>query len=455
MALPKPDAKVLHSRRRLCLSVSDTPVHSKPALGFWSVWALTLGTMIGSGVFLLPAVLAPYGTLSFAGWGLTASGALLLALVLARLAGRTGQSGGVYCYVRDAFGDLAGFAVAWGFWISYTVGMPAMAMGFVGYAAQFVPAIEGGAVPVLTALALIWGLTFINIAGVSAASKAQVLTAILKLVPLVLVVIAALALGDASNVPSPNPQNMPLIDLMSATALLTMWAFAGIEAGTVAAEDVRDAQRTIPRALVAGVVSVVLIYVACVLAAMMLLPVDTLAASTSPFAEAVAGLGGWASALVAIGAMVSVAGALNGTIFVGAQFAAAPARDGLAPQFLTKRNAARAPTASLILGSILATLALLSQLGGDVLDIFTFLVMVSTSTLLVPLLLAALAELKHSWHSAPFWAGLSILAAAYACFTIWGAGWASLAWSLALYAAGLPVLYFSRRNPVKSTTKMR
>ena len=402
--------------------------------------------MIGSGVFLLPAVLAPYGTLSFAGWGLTAGGALLLALVLARLAGRTGQSGGVYCYVRDAFGDLAGFAVAWGFWISYTVGMPAMAMGFVGYAAQFVPALEGAVLPVITALALIWGLTFINIAGVSAASKAQVLTAILKLIPLVLVVVAALSLGDASYVPEANPQELPLIDLVSATALLTMWAFAGIEAGTVAAEDVRDAQRTIPRALVAGVVSVVLVYVACVFAAMTLLPAESLVASTSPFADAVAGLGPWASALVAIGAMVSVAGALNGTIFVGAQFAAAPARDGLAPQFLNRRNAARAPTASLILGSVLATLALLSQLGEEVLDIFTFLVMVSTSSLLVPMLLAALAELKHSWRRSPLWAAVAMLGALYAAFTIWGAGWSSLGWSLALYLAGVPVFYFSSRR---------
>ena len=113
-------ARVTHSQDNL----------SKP-LGFWSCWSLTVGIMIGSGVFLLPSVLAPYGTLSFAGWLLTGGGSVLLALVFARLATRTRQSGGVYIYTRDAFGDLPSFIVAWGYWTCYWIAIPAMAIAFV------------------------------------------------------------------------------------------------------------------------------------------------------------------------------------------------------------------------------------------------------------------------------------------------------------------------------------
>ena len=82
---------------------------SKP-LGFWSCWSLTVGCMIGSGVFLLPSVLAPYGLLSFGGWIVTCAGSILVALTLARLAARTTRTGGPYAFVHDAFGDLLGFA---------------------------------------------------------------------------------------------------------------------------------------------------------------------------------------------------------------------------------------------------------------------------------------------------------------------------------------------------------
>src|SRR5689334_3982904 len=91
----------------------------KRQLGFWSVWALAVGTMIGSGILLLPTALAPYGMLSYGGWILGAAGAIALVLVFGRLAGRTSRDGGPYVYVQEAFGDLAGFLMAWGYWIGF------------------------------------------------------------------------------------------------------------------------------------------------------------------------------------------------------------------------------------------------------------------------------------------------------------------------------------------------
>ena len=111
---------------------------NKP-LGFWACWSLTVGVMVGSGIFLLPSVLAPFGTLSFLGWVVTAGGSILIALVFARLSSRITKSGSVYVYSRDAFGDLPGFLIAWSYWTSYWVAIPGGAIAFVGYLSVFHP----------------------------------------------------------------------------------------------------------------------------------------------------------------------------------------------------------------------------------------------------------------------------------------------------------------------------
>ncbi|MFN7184367.1 MAG: amino acid permease, partial [Thermomonas haemolytica] len=97
-------------------------------LGVWAATALVVGSMIGSGVFLLPAALAPYGAASLLGWGIALAGALLLAATFARLAVQWPHTGGPYAYARRGFGDRAGFAIAWSYWVSIWSGMAAIAV---------------------------------------------------------------------------------------------------------------------------------------------------------------------------------------------------------------------------------------------------------------------------------------------------------------------------------------
>ncbi len=97
---------------------------SKRQLGLVMATALVLGNMIGSGVFLLPASLAPYGGFSLIGWLISAIGALLLAGVFYRLAKRAPRAGGPYAYSREAFGDCIGFLVAWTYWVGGSSASP-------------------------------------------------------------------------------------------------------------------------------------------------------------------------------------------------------------------------------------------------------------------------------------------------------------------------------------------
>ncbi len=416
-------------------------------LGFWQCWALTVGIMIGSGIFLLPAALAPYGMLSFGGWALTAVGSVLLSLVIARLARRTDRSGGVYAYAHDAFGDLPGFIVGWGYWCAYWIAIPAMAIAFAGYLGVFFPTMKSNPIyEACTAAALIWVLTLVNLRGVKEASSAQLLMTVLKLIPLLLIVIFSLAAGESSNLPATNPSQGSILGILATTALLTMWAFSGLEAGTIPASDVKEPGKTIPKAVIVGTITVAFVYISSTFAVMLLVPAEQLSQSSAPFADAAEGLGTWGPYLVAVGALISIAGAINGTIFVLGQIPMAVALDGLAPSVFAQRNAGGSSPLSLYLAAILATLLLLMNYGKGLVAMFEFLATMSTLAILVPMLVAALAEFKYSWRSAHAWCGVAGLAMLYSLFTIMGSGLEVLLWGMVLLAIGALVYMIGRKR---------
>lgn len=170
--------------------MSDSKVDGAPVepaakvIGFWQCWAFSVGTMIGSGIFMMPAVLAPYGGISFGGWLLTATGSIMIALVIGRLAGRTTRSGGIPVYVEDAVGGLPSFLVTWLYWIGCWTSNAGLAIAFVGYFIVLAPAV--GADPIYqigVALAAMWALTLVNMRGAKDAGFVQLLLTVLKLAP--------------------------------------------------------------------------------------------------------------------------------------------------------------------------------------------------------------------------------------------------------------------------------
>ena len=397
---------------------------------------------MGSGVFLLPSVLAPYGTLSFSGWLVTGFGSILLALVFARLAARTSRSGGVYVYTRDAFGDLPGFIIAWGYWTCYWIAIPAMAIAFVGYLGVFVPALNNSPIwQCCAALALMWLSIFVNTRSLKEATFVQLLMTVLKLLPLLVVIVLAMVSGDVANLPSSNPSGSPVLEVLATTALLTMWAFSGMEAGAMPAGDVKNPESTIPKALIWGTVTVALIYVSSTAAVMLLVPADQLVGSTAPFADAASSLGSWGAKLIAVGALISTAGAMHGTTFIAGHIPMAVALDKQAPQWLARRNAGGSPTLSLLLVGVLSTILLLTNYSRGLLGMFTLLVMMSTLAFMVPMIVCSLAEFLHSRHSARGWGAVAMAALLYSVFAVLGSGWQTILWGLLFLACGVPVHY--------------
>lgn len=427
-------------------------------LGLWMAVALVVGNMIGSGVFLLPASLAPFGGISLVAWGFTCAGAILLALVFGRLSRLVPGAGGPYAYSRAGFGDFAGFLVGWGYWISIWVANAALAVAFTAYMSWFWPALaEDRVLASAVGIGAIWLLTWVNVRGVRTAGTVQLITTILKVAPLVAVGTLGLLYFDPANFRPFNASGQGAVPAVSAAATLTLWAFLGFESATVPAEEVVDPERTIPRATVIGTVFAALLYVLGTAAVMGVVPGSELAASNAPFADAASRMwGGWAAPAVAAGAMVSCFGALNGWILLQGRVPWAAARDGVFPAPLGRLSRRGTPALALVVSSVLVTLLMLMNASEALVDQFTFVILLATLTALLPYAVCAMAELMIYARDRERFSGRRLTGAVitaclgfgYSLWAIAGAGPQIVYLGLILLLAGLPMYVWvvSRRS---------
>ncbi len=403
-------------------------------LGFWMCVALVIGNIIGSGIFLLPASLAPYGLNSVWAWLLTSTGAIGLALVFAGLSRGLPTAGGPYDYTRLAFGALPGFLVMWCYWISTWVGIAAIATALVSYLSNLLPWIASThAASILLTIGFIWLLTAVNVLGTRSAGKVQVVTAALKLIPLLAIVGLGvyLALSGSPLLETTHLTSTHFdLSAVTAAATLTLFALCGMESAAVASGKVRDPARTIPRATIVGTVLAAVVYIIASTTIMLLVPGDRLAQSNAPFADVAAMF--WGSGVAhwfALFAAISCFGALNGWILVNGQLGFQLGRSGLFPKSFARETAARTPAISLFVSSAFASVLVLMNFGKSIVAVFTFLVLLSTTAVLFMYLLCSLAALKllrnGTIPASKGNMGLAIGGAIGAVFSLWalaGAG---------------------------------
>ena len=410
-----------------------------------------MGNMIGSGVFLLPASLAPYGGLALGGWVLSTIGAVLLALVFARLARFNPATGGPYAFTREAFGDVPGFLVAWGYWISVWSADAALAVAFVGYLHPFIPSIvDSPPAAGLLAVAVVWLLTFVNIAGVGTAGRVQLVTTALKILPLVIIGAAGFFAFNPAHFAVADTSAGAIARGTTASATLTLFALLGIECATIPAGDVQDPDRTIPRATVVGTLLTAAIYIVSTVGLMSLVAPDVLTHSTAPFADAARALAGNRfAALIAVGAAISCFGALNGWILIVGQVPMAAARDGLFPAVFARVSSRGTPAAGMVIGAVLTTALIAMNYSRGLVQLFTFIILLATLSTLVPYAFCALAafmiqrddpRMRLSAGAAATCAGAFV----YSLWAIGGAGADVVYWGFLLLMAGLPVYVFVR-----------
>jgi len=420
-------------------------------IGFWTCTALVVGNVIGMGIFLLPASLAPYGFNALIGWVITLLGCLAIARVFAYLAHSLPDADGPYGYIRETIGELPAYMSLWAYWVSLWLTNAALATGVVGYITVVFPPLAA-IQPTVFALLLLWSLVIVNLFGVRSGGVVQIITTVLKLLPMLAIALLGgwvLVTSPASYVAHPPSTPISLGAVMAASTI-ALFAMLGIESASVPATQVENPGRTIPHATMAGTVLTALIYIIVSTVPLLLINQHELATASAPFSLLMdrfgsAGFGRWLALFVVISGL----GALNGWTLLVGQLTCTMANSGVLPPMLARTNRHGAPVVAQLVTGALASLMIWMSYSQSLVAAFTFLTRVVTAANL-PLYFFCAIGLAVLWRrGAMTGAGRAVLAVAvlatgYVIFAFIGTGGEPFLYALALGAAGLPLYAFMR-----------
>ncbi|RZJ00286.1 MAG: amino acid permease [Brevundimonas sp.] len=349
--------------------MTHTPIEDRHKLG-WGLAALVVaGNMIGSGVYLLPATLAPVGSSSIVGWVVAGIGAVTLALVFAALGRLQPDADGLSGFAERGLGRFFGFQTALAFWTACLVGNVAISVAATGYLGFFFPVLKEPVAATFCNLGLIWLTTGAYILGAQTASRFAAMALAIGLVPIVVAVAAGAMVFDADTfAASWSPSGDSLVESVPASLAVIFWAFLGVESAAVLSARVKNPARDVGRASIAGVLLASVVYVAASVAVFGVIPANVLVQSSSPYADLTARVfGASIGAAVAAAAVVKAVGTLSGWVMLGGETARAAAHNGYLPSGFGAGD--RTPIANPLLGgAIMSVVAVISgqpTLGGQ------------------------------------------------------------------------------------------
>jgi len=384
-------------------------------LGLWSAVAIVVGTIIGSGIFLVPkAMVREVGSVEivFLVWIVGGLLSLFGALSYAELAAAMPEAGGEYVYLREAYGPLWGFIYGWTqTWVAKSGSIATLATAFFYYLANFHPDLErvwfaiplpigpgGGPLEIrygqLLAVAVILGLAAVNYFGVKFGGGVQVVVTIVKVALIAAIIVIGLGLGqgDAANYSSSVPAAGGVTGFFAAI-VAALWAYDGWNNVSMVASEVRDPQRNLPRSLIWGTLAVMGIYLAANAAYFFVLPAGEVARSDLVAADMMGRiLGPFGTSAVSVAAMISIFTPLTGSILSGSRVPYAMAHDRyffapaaeVHPRFHT-------PGVSIL---ALCGWSALVVLSGRYEDLFTYVIF--ASFILYGMTTAAVIVLRHT-----------------------------------------------------------
>ncbi len=309
-----------------------------PRLGLFDATMIVMGGIIGSGIFMNPAVVARQvhtPLLILAAWTLGGVIALLGAFLYAELAARRPRVGGQYAYIRESYHPILAFVYAWGLLlVTQTGGMAAVAVTFARYFLDLTHVPLSGSAVAALALA---GLTLINCFGVRAGSTVQNVLMVLKIAAIVALAGCGLILaGKAAPDPAApsgwldRPASLDLLTAFGAAMVPVLFAYGGWQTATFVAGEVREPRKNLPRGLILGVLGVVALYLLVNLACLRVLGTSGLAATSTPASDVMrAAFGETGARWIAAGIAISTLGFLSQSMLTSPRVYYAMAGDGL------------------------------------------------------------------------------------------------------------------------------
>jgi APA family basic amino acid/polyamine antiporter len=370
------------------------------ALGLTSATGLVVGTVIGAGVFTMPAVLAGAGTISLAVLGVIAVGAMVLAALFGQLTRRIPNSdGGLYAYARHEFGDFAGYLTGWCYWIQAWAGNAAIVSSWVFYVDALFGISPSGLENWAIALIGLWIPAAVNLGGLRQTAWLQNVTVVLKYLPLLFVGVVGWFFVTKANFGPFNASGGSLYSAIGIAAGVALFSFIGVETAAITAKRVKDPRRNVSRASLLGTAASAIAYLAVSAAVLGLVAHRDLVNNGAPFVNAFETIfphAAWAGKLVAGLAAVSGFGALIGWTLVTAEVSRAAANDGLFPRPFGWTDRKDTAWFGVVAAAALPSLLMLWRYtASSGLTVFTYLVDLTVVTVAIPYLFSACAQLTY------------------------------------------------------------
>lgn len=429
--------------------------------------AMVIGSMIGSGVFLLPRRFGVETGVAGAliAWTIAGAGMLMLAFVFQRLATRKPDlDAGIYAYARAGFGDYVGFNAAFGFWASACAGNTSYWVLIMATLGSLFPALfptlgDGSTViAVLISSIGVWLFFYLILRGVKEAAIINRIATFAKIIP-ILMFIVIVAIAFKADVFSANFWGgdgnyswSSLFEQAKGTMLITVFVFMGIEGASVYSRFAKK-REDVGRATVIGFLAVLSVFMLVTLSSYGVMAQSELAEASQPSMAAVleSVVGPWGSVLIRVGVIVSVLGAYLAWTLMAAEILYLPAKSDDMPRFLSRENSNGAPVNALIMAAGLVQLLLILLVFSD--NALDFMLDLTAALALIPYLLAAGYALKLTITRETYSDGRSLApdmviaatATFYTLFLVYAAGWDHLLLSCILYAPGA-LLYWMARS---------
>jgi arginine:ornithine antiporter/lysine permease len=425
----------------------------KKQLGLWSLMAAVVGTMIGGGAFNLPKDMAAAGSGAvLIAWVITGIGMIALALVFQNLSLRKGElAGGIYSYAKAGFGPFVGFSSAWGYWISTILGNVSFVVLLLSTLNYFVPVFGGGnnAAALIAGSLFVWMYHILIMRGVKEAAVVNIVTTVGKLMPIFLFITFLFfafdrgifvtdfwGMGGAFSWDS-------VLTQVKDTMLVTLWAFVGVE-GAVVLSGRAKRQQDVGRATVIGLIGTLIVYMLISVLSIGVLSREELAALPEPSMAYVLEhvVGPWGAAVINIGLIVSIIGAMLSWTLLAIEIPFVAAVDGMFPQSFTRENRKGTPVVSLWWTSGITQLFVIVVYFQE--STYQIVYSMASVAVLLPYLLTALYQLKLIRTGETYESGKSKtrdrfigwLATLYSVWLLYAAGMEYVLMVAALYLAG-------------------
>lgn len=416
-------------------------------LGFWSIVLLGINAIIGSGIFLLPN--KAYKLMGVGSIGVIIFDMILvlsIALCFAEAGGMFKKNGGPYIYAKEAFGEFIGFEVGFMKWIIGIIAWSAMAAAFVQALSKVWVGAQDSAMKTIIIVVIIGGLAIINIKGVNLSKILNNVITIGKLLPLILFISVGIFFIEKTNYIPIIPSNINVSNNFAAAALLLFYAFTGFESIAVAAEDMENPEKNVPKAIITVMLIVSSFYILILVVSIGTLGPE-LGSSIAPIADAASKfLGPIGSSIVTAGTLISIGGINIAASFITPRSGVALAKDGILPKVIGKNGKNGTPVYAIIITAILAILLALSGSFEKLaaISVISRFVQYLPTCLAIPILRKKRPELVSTFRI-PFGPIIPIFAVVVSCWLLYNSDINKILFGLGGLLFGVPIYLLMKK----------